>query len=202
MNNSPLKDITGIILAGGKSLRYGRDKAFEPFDGVPLIKRVINAMEEVFEEVIIIANEPDKYSCLKHEVYEDVVKGIGPIAGILTGIMHIKNEAGFFVACDMPFLIPAFIRHIANIRNGFDIVIQRVGKNIEPLHAVYTKDCLPFIKRSIWQRRFSIRSFFPQVSVRYVEEDEIRRYDPELSFLVNINKPEDIRRIRGRCLNL
>jgi len=200
--SSPLKDITGIILAGGRSLRYGRNKAFALFDGTPLIKRVISVMEQTFDEVIIIANEPSKYLWLAQEVYEDVIKGVGPIAGILTGIMHMKNKAGFFVACDMPFLNPDFIRYIVNIRNGFDIVIPRIGKNIEPLHAVYTKGCLPFIKDSILHKRFSIRSFFPRVSIRYVEEDEIRRYDPNLSFLININEPEDIRRIRNKCLNL
>lgn len=194
--SSPLKDITGIVLAGGRSLRYGKDKAFELLDGVPLIKRVLTVMEEMFSEVIIITNEPDKYSFLSQKVYEDIIKGIGPIGGILTGVIRMQNPAGFFVACDMPFLNPRFIRYIVSIKNGFDIAIPRIGRNIEPLHAIYTKSCIPYIKNSISHKKFSIRSFFPHVSVRYVEEAEIRKYDAGLSFLININKPEDIRRIK------
>ena len=198
----PLHDITGIILAGGRSLRYGKDKAFELIDGIPLIQRVLNIMEQLFDEVIIITNEPDKYSFMAHKTYKDVIKGIGPIGGILTGVTRMENEAGFFVACDMPFLNPALIRHLADTRNGFDIVIPKIGKNIEPLHAIYTKGCLPFIKDSIRHKRFSIRSFFSCLSVKYVEEDELRRYDPGLTFLININEPEDMRRIKTKCLNL
>ena len=200
--SSSVHDTTGIILAGGRSLRYGKDKAFELIDGIPLIKRVLYVMEELFDEVIIITNEPDKYSFMAQRIYEDLIKGIGPIAGILTGITHMESEAGFFVACDMPFLNPDLIRYLADIRNGFDIVIPRIGKDIEPLHAIYTKDCLPFIKDSIRHKKFSIRSFFSPLSVRYVEEDELRRYDPGLTFLINTNEPEDMRRIKRKCSSL
>ncbi len=194
--NPSLNNMTGVILAGGKSLRYGRDKAFELFNGLPLIERVINVMQKVFNEVIIIANNPDKYSCLGLKIYEDIIKGIGPIAGILTGIIKMTGKAGFFVACDMPFLNPSLIRYMISIKNGFDIVVPRIGGNIEPLHAIYTKNCLPFIKKSISKNKLNIRSFFESLSIRYVEKNEIERYDPGLEFLININKQEDLRRFK------
>ncbi len=189
-----IRDVTGVILAGGKSLRYGKDKAFALFNGIPLIKRVTSVMKQVFEEVIIIANEDKKYLNEEIPIFKDVIKGLGPIGGILTGILNMKNYAGFFVACDMPFLNPFLIRYMVQIRNGFDVVIPKIGKNIEPLHAIYTKRCIPFIQESISQKRYSIRSFFPNVSIRFVEEGEIKKYDPELRFLININSPEDMRR--------
>ncbi len=197
--SSSTDEIAGIILAGGKSLRYGQDKAFISLNGVFLIERVISVMRQVFQDVILIANEVGKYAGFGLPVYEDVIKGIGPIGGILTGmlwIQKIQKSAGFFVACDMPFLNPELIAYMVKIRDGFDVVIPRIGKNIEPLHAIYTKNCIPYIEESIHKKNYGIRTFFPKVSVRYVEKDEIMAYDPELKFLININTPEDIRRFR------
>ncbi len=191
--SSPTDEITGIILAGGKSLRYGQDKAFISLNGKFLIDKVISVMKQVFQNVIIIANEQKKYSGFGLPVYEDIIKGIGPIGGILTGITYIQKTAGFFVACDMPFLNPELIAYMVKIRNGFDVVIPKIGKNIEPLHAIYTKNCLPHIKETIYKKAYGIRTFFSKVSVRYVEKKEIVIYDPELKFLVNINTPEDMR---------
>ena len=194
--SSPTDEIAGIILAGGKSLRYGQDKAFISLNGKFLIDKVISVMKQVFQDVIIIANEPKKYSGFGLPVYEDIIKGIGPIGGILTGITYIQKPAGFFVACDMPFLNPELIAYMVKIRNGFDVVIPKIGKNIEPLHAIYTKNCLPHIKETIHKKAYGIRTFFSKVSVRYVEKQEIVIYDPELKFLVNINTPEDMRRLK------
>lgn len=196
MNPSLIDEITGIILAGGKSVRYGQDKAFIPFNGSFLIDKVISVMKKVFRDVIIIANEPEKYSRFGLPIYEDIIKNIGPIGGILTGIVCSQKPAGFFVACDMPFLNPELISYMVRIRNGFDVVIPKIGENIEPLHAIYTKKCIPHIKEIIQKQIYGIRAFFPKVSVRYVKEKEIVSYDPELRFLVNINTPEDMRRLK------
>jgi len=196
MNPSLIDEITGIILAGGKSVRYGQDKAFIPFNGSFLIDKVISVMKKVFRDVIIIANEPEKYSRFGLPIYEDIIKNIGPIGGILTGIVCSQKPAGFFVACDMPFLNPELISYMVRIRNGFDVVIPKIGENIEPLHAIYTKKCIPYIKETIQKQIYGIRAFFPKVSVRYVKEKEIVSYDPELRFLVNINTPEDMRRLK------
>lgn len=194
MSPSLVTEVTGIVLAGGKSKRFGKDKAFLNIKGTPLINRVISVMKQVFQKVILIANEPDKYLKIGLPVFSDVIKDLGPIGGILTGILHMQTKAGFFVACDMPFLNPALIRYMVEIKNGFDVVIPKIGKNIEPLHAIYTKRCIPYIRRCIANKKYSIRSFFPYVSIRYVEKEEIVMYDPEIKFLININQPTDIRR--------
>ena len=99
-----IKDVTGVILAGGKSLRYGRNKALVKIDGIPLIERVINVMGSLFRHLILITNTPHEYSYLKLPMHEDLIKGLGPLGGIFTALMTIRNEAGFFVACDMPHL--------------------------------------------------------------------------------------------------
>ena len=128
--NTHVKGVTGIILAGGKSSRYGRNKALADFDGIPLIERVIRVMESVFPRIILITNSPDEFAYLQLPMHEDLIKGLGPLGGILTGLEAISDEAGFFTACDMPFLNSKLVRHIVDLRDDFDAVVPRVDWKI------------------------------------------------------------------------
>ena len=189
---SSSKDITGIILAGGKSLRYGRNKALVEVDGTRLIERVISVMQSLFEDLIIITNTPREYDYLQLPMHEDVIKGLGPLGGVYTGLEIISSESGFFVACDMPFLQNDLIRHMVEIKGDFDAVVPKVDWKIEPLHAIYTRNCLPAIKRLIDAQGYQIIKFFDNVRVRWVKEEEIRSFDSELKSFLNVNSPEEL----------
>ncbi|MBN1847361.1 MAG: molybdenum cofactor guanylyltransferase [Deltaproteobacteria bacterium] len=189
-----IKDVAGVILAGGKSLRYGRNKALVKIDGIPLIERVIHVMRSLFRHLILITNTPDDYAYLKLPMHEDLIKGLGPLGGIFTALMTIKNQAGFFVACDMPNLNRELIHYMVEIRCDFDAVVPRLQEGTEALHALYGKRCLPPIKHLIDSSQYQIFRFFPKVSVRYVDENEIRRFDPQLESFFNINKPGAIKK--------
>ena len=191
-------DITGVILAGGESRRYGRNKAFVKVNGIPLIERVMGVMQSVFQNLILITNTPEEYAYLKLPVHQDLIKGLGPVGGIFTALTAIPDDAGFFVACDMPFLQRELIRHIVKKQGGFDVVVPRISGQMETLHALYNKRCLPAIRRLIDSRQYQVFRFFSEVSVRYVNEDEIRRFDPELRSFLNINKPQELRRLNNR----
>jgi molybdopterin-guanine dinucleotide biosynthesis protein A len=186
------KGIPGIILAGGKSSRYGRNKALIEMNGIRLIERVIGVMEPVFEHLIIITNTPQEYAYLQLPTYEDLIKGLGPLGGIFTGLEAISDEVGFFVACDMPFLNSELIRHMVETREDFDAVVPRIDWKIETLHAIYSKGCLPAIRELIDARNYQVIKFLHNVRVRYVEEEEIRAFDPELKSFFNINRPEEL----------
>jgi molybdopterin-guanine dinucleotide biosynthesis protein A len=190
-----IQDVTGVILAGGKSLRYGRNKALVDIDGIPVIERVINVMGSLFRHLILITNTTDEYSYLKLPMQEDLIKGLGPLGGIFTALMTIRNEAGFFVACDMPYLNLELIHHMVEVRYDFDAVVPRTHGGTEALHALYDKRCLPPIKRLIDSSQYQILRFFPKVSVRYVDENEIRRFDPQLESFFNINKPDAMKNV-------
>ena len=189
---SSSKDITGVILAGGKSLRYGRNKALVEVDGTRLIERVISVMQPLFEDLIIITNTPREYDYLQLPMHEDVIKGLGPLGGVYTGLETISSESGFFVACDMPFLQNDLIRHMVEIKGDFDAVVPKVDWKIEPLHAIYTRNCLPAIKRLIDAQGYQIIKFFDNVRVRWVKEEEIRSFDSELKSFLNVNSPEEL----------
>jgi len=193
--NIPEKDITGVILAGGRSSRYGSNKALVKIEGIPLIERVATVMQSLFEHVFLITNTPDEYAYLGFPMYEDLIKGLGPLGGIYTAMTAIPNSGGFFVPCDMPFLNPYLIRHMVEIRENYDAVVPRISENIEALHAFYSNRCLPAVKKLIDRREYQIFRFFPEVSVRYVEEAEIRGFDSQLRSLLNINWPEEAKEL-------
>jgi molybdopterin-guanine dinucleotide biosynthesis protein A len=187
-----LEGITGVILAGGKSTRYGANKALVELHGTKLIERVIHVMESLFERLALVTNTPHEYSYLALPMVEDIIKGLGPIGGIHTGLETISDETGFFVACDMPYLNQNLLRHMVTLKEGFDAVIPRIGWMVEPLHAIYTKQCLPAIRESLVSRDYQAMRFFEKIRVRYVDEEELRSFDPQLRSFFNINKPEDM----------
>ncbi|MBW1888818.1 MAG: molybdenum cofactor guanylyltransferase, partial [Deltaproteobacteria bacterium] len=174
---SPLKGITGIILAGGKSSRYGVNKAFIEINGVQLIERVITVMGSVFERLILITNTPHEYAYLNLPMYEDLIKGLGPIGGILTGLKAISDESGFFVACDMPFINGDLIHYMVEVKDDYDAVVPRITWKMETLHALYRKSCLTAIRELIESNEYQTIKFFNKVHVRYVDWDEIRAFD-------------------------
>ena len=186
-------EVTGLILAGGKSSRYGANKALVEVYGTLLIERVVRVMKAVFEEVILVTNTPEDYSFLDLPMVEDLIRGLGPIGGIYTGLATISTDAGFFVACDMPFLNAGLLRHMVKSRKGFDAVVPRMmGWMFEPLHALYTKNCLSVIKSVIDEHEYQLARCFQKIRVRYMDEEELRSFDPELWSLFNINKPQDL----------
>ena len=193
------KDVTGVILAGGKSSRYGANKALAKTNGIPFIEIVIKVMGSLFKDLVLITNTPDEYAYLEISMYEDLIKGLGPIGGIYTALNSITNDAGFFVACDMPSLNPGLIRHMVGIRDDFDVVVPEISGKMESLHALYTKRCLPAVRKLIDLREYQVIRFFPGVSVRHVKENEIRRFDPELKSFFNVNRPEELGRLNNPC---
>lgn len=191
-----IDDVSGVILAGGKSSRYGKNKAFIKINGIPLIEKVITVMGSVFQELIIITNTPHKYSHLRLPVYKDLIEGLGPLGGIFTGLTAISKDAGFFVACDMPSLNRELLRHMVECKDDFDAVVPRISGKMEALYALYRNTCLPAIRRQIDSREYQIFRFFSEVSVRYVDEGEIRQFDPELRSFFNVNTPQELQEIQ------
>ena len=195
MDDGLITGVTGVILAGGKSSRYGKNKALVEIDGTPLIERVLRVMEPLFSSIVLITNTPGTYAFLKVSMFEDRIKGLGPLGGIFTGLKVISEKAGFFVACDMPSLNSDLIRYLASVRKGYDVVVPTFSGKFEALHALYTKNCLKGIEALINDGIYQTIQLFQSVHVRYVEENDIRRFDPEFSSFSNINKPEELRKV-------
>ena len=191
--------VTAVILAGGMSRRLGRNKALEPFGNETLIRRVIGRVGGFSDAVLVVANDdarvieldlPDGTDGV--EAVVDMFPDMGPLGGIATGLSAVRTEWATFCACDMPFVSPALFRLLLSLRDGHDAVVPVIGGRPEPMHAAYSRACLGAVKDKIAARRLRASSFFDDVRVRLVSEQEIRAVDAELRSFFNVNTQADL----------
>jgi molybdopterin-guanine dinucleotide biosynthesis protein A len=136
---------TAIILAGGKSSRMGEDKYLLPVNGKPLIQYIIDQLHGHFDEIIIGANEPERFAFTNLKVVPDNEREKGPLMGIYSCIQASSNDANFVTACDIPDMSIKLIKNMINLSVDFDIVMPvTCSDNHEPLYAVYRKSILPY----------------------------------------------------------
>ncbi len=182
--------LSGIVLAGGHSQRMGRNKALMELEGRTLISRVLDKLTRLCDELIISANGAEAYGDLPARVVADVIQGRGAFSGIHAGLRAMRNERAVVVACDMPFLSLSLLRFMAAVSPGFDVVVPRLGEYYEPLHAVYSANCVGPIEQLLACGPRRIASLYQLVRVREVTQDEVHLFGAGLSF-VNVNTPED-----------
>ena len=188
--------MVGVILVGGRSRRYGRNKALELFQGERLIDRRVRTIRALFSEVLVIANEPELYLHLDVTIVRDVIPGKGPLGGIYTGLVFAQGKKVFVTACDMPFVQPALIRRMVQLAGDFDVVVPQKEEGLEPLHAIYSPRCLPHTKTMLDRGELQVISFFPAVKVYRLSSEEIGQLDPEGLSFFNINTPDDMDRAK------
>ncbi len=185
-------DISAFIIAGGKSRRFGEDKSLFMFRGKPLIEHVLEAIRPVMGHIAIIGDEAEKFSYLGLPSHPDSIAGIGPLGGVYTALKIADTKRIFVFACDMPGLNTGLIRYMSEIPGNYDAAVPVIDGYYEPLHAVYLKSCIASIERNIREGRRQIISFFKDVTIRDVTEDEISVYaNPKLVFR-NINFQKDL----------
>ena len=199
-------DVSCIVLAGGKGLRLGRDKALEIIGNKNLLQRVVSRINFLNSDIIVVTATGEQVSSHsigypKLRIVVDTYPGKGPLGGIFAGLRASSSVYNLVVACDMPFLNQALLRYMIQISAGFDLVVPRLGGLVEPLHAVYSKGCLAPIERLIKQDTLSVSELFALVKVRYVEAEEIDRFDPEHLSFFNINSEADLQRARDLISN-
>ena len=190
--------VTGVVQAGGGSTRMGgQPKALMELGGRRIIERVLAALRPVVDEVLIVTNTPELYAFLELPMVADVYPDHGSLGGIYSGLKAASGQAAFTVACDMPFLSPEIIELVIRRSGEGDVVIPRVGDQLETLHAAYGKTCLPHIEERLIAGRLKITGFFQSVRVVEIAEEEIGRFgDPRLVFM-NVNTPDELRRARA-----
>jgi molybdopterin-guanine dinucleotide biosynthesis protein A len=202
--------LTVLILAGGRSRRMGHDKLWLPLgeDGVPLIQQVVARLLPLAGELLFSANAPERFEALATnlrgqgvpaQVVPDLYPGAGPLAGLHAGLSAARFDTLLAVAGDMPFVNPALVAHLVQLMPGFDVVIPELphlltGQPVkEPLHALYRRSCLGAVAARLAAGDRPLVSFLPDVRVRVIPPDEIRRFDPDLRSFFNVNTPEDWR---------
>ena len=190
--------VSGIVLAGGESRRLGRDKAVEVVGGQYLITRVIDRMREVCSDVLVVVSNvsryPERTIPTDVETVLDKYPGKGCLGGIYSGLTSSKMEFGLVVACDMPFLNLTLLKKIIDMGITSDICVPVLSNRPEPTHAMYSRNCLPYMKNQLDTDDLKITNFFSKVTVNYIDEDVVKTIDPDLLSFFNINYQSDLDR--------
>ncbi len=198
--------ITAAVLAGGRSTRMGVDKTLLDVQGRPLMLRVIDAVAEACDEVLIVTNRPDALSdpglVDDIPVLTDEVAYQGPLGGLATAMASAGNEWVLAVAADMPHLSADVVRVLWDARKDADVVVPVSERGPEPLLALYRVEaCLPPARTVLELGRRRLIHIFPSVRVTEVPEEAFREVDPQLLSLVNVNTPGDLAEARDVVAN-
>jgi molybdenum cofactor guanylyltransferase len=189
--NKPIAEATAVILAGGKSSRMGTPKALLRFDNQPLIVHIARALNRLFDEIVIVVAPGQELPSLSAKLVQDEVPYQGPVGGIYYGLKSAGGELSFVTSCDVPFLNASLIAYFMSQIANHDVVVPYWEGRFQPLHAVYRRSVLPLVKEQLDRGELRPIYLFDKVRTRKIDEDEIRRFDPQgLSFL-NMNTPAD-----------
>jgi molybdopterin-guanine dinucleotide biosynthesis protein A len=187
-------DITGVLLAGGKSRRMGKDKRNLILQGETLFQRALDVLVETFKEVIVVLGVDDfpvKYDNVR--VVNDLIPNRAAAGGLFTGLYYSKTPRVFAVACDMPFLNQDVIRFMVSQSLDADITLAELAHGLQTMHAVYSKSCEPHLKLMVKSENLRIQSLLDVSSlhIRKISESELVSIDKHLSSFMNLNSPAD-----------
>ncbi|MEX2116891.1 MAG: molybdenum cofactor guanylyltransferase [Bacteroidota bacterium] len=187
-----MKTYPGIILTGGKSRRMGRDKAFLNVEGIPLIRRVTDAMKEVCDEVFLVGGVEEKFASLEFPWFPDLVPDQGPLGGIYTALTHLKADV-VVAACDLPYVSPSLICFLSSHHDpaSCSITVVRSKTTIQPLLGVYGVRCLYELALFLNTGRRRVKDFLDEVPTAFLSLESAPVPFPEQS-LLNLNTPQDI----------
>jgi len=187
-------EVTGVLLAGGKSRRMGEDKRYLVVGEQTLLERGLVVLRSIFQEVLVVIAQDSPPLDVDARVVRDLVPDCGSLGGVYTGLTQATAPCIFVVACDMPFLDQAVIAQFTSRRATADIVMAKLAARLHPMHALYGKRCLPALEQMIRARQLKIQEMVSHASlrVRYVTEADLLTLDPSGRSFQNVNTPEDL----------
>jgi molybdopterin-guanine dinucleotide biosynthesis protein A len=192
---------SAVILVGGEARRAnGLEKYFFVYEGRTFIERLISTLEQVVDEIILVAKDPEQCKRFAHldgvHCITDIRKGIGPIGGLHAGARAAHGDTLFVSACDMPCIDAGVVRHLFDALGTADAVVPSWNYDmIEPLHAVYRRSVLLTYLEDLGSR--SLRPMIRDINTLYISVEDLKQFDPTLKTFTNINKLEDLERINA-----
>jgi molybdenum cofactor guanylyltransferase len=187
--------ITAVILAGGKNSRFGgRDKAFFPVDGIPMVENISGLLMEIFSRILIVTNTPERYGRYGYfSTVSDIFKDAGPLGGIHAAMTAVNTPYIFVVSCDMPCLDKSIINNQIGLffkEQDLEAFVPRVNSKIEPLHAIYSAKLAKKLAKFLSETNDkSIRAFLAGIKVSYMDMPDDEMVARAFS---NINNPQDL----------
>lgn len=199
-----MSTVAGIILAGGRSRRMGRDKALLRFSGdnrSTFLSHLAAVLSAFCDELVLVARDAEQAaSCVVPgvAVVIDQVPEVGPLMGLYSGLRSICATHALVVAVDMPFVQPELIAFLLSCPRDDALLVPVVDGVPQVLLAVYPRSLLPTIEICLRAAERGPRALLKAARVRYLEEAQLRRVDPQLCSFVNVNTPEDLANLRQK----
>jgi phospholipid/cholesterol/gamma-HCH transport system ATP-binding protein len=190
-------DVAAFILAGGKSTRMGRDKAFVSVDGQTLIERMLDLAKSVTHDVQVVGN-PEKFSQFAPTI-EDAFPECGPLGGIHAALRSSAAELNVILAVDMPYVSTALLQYlIARARHSHAIVtVARGARGYQPVCAVYRRAFVYSAETALIAGRYKIDELFTAENTQVIEESELQGQGFSDSLFRNLNTPQDLHEAPG-----
>ena len=192
---------SAVILVGGEARRAnGQEKYFFQYKGRTFIERLIGSLENVVDEIILVARDPEQCKRFRDldtvRCITDIRTGIGPIGGLHAGALAARGDYIFLSACDMPCVETAVVSYLFEAIGDYDAAIPSWNAEmLEPLHAVYRRSAILGYLES--HTSLSLRPMIRTINTRYVPVTELRQFDPELTTFTNINKIEELEQMNA-----
>lgn len=184
------REVTGVLLAGGRSRRFGRNKALAQFQNRRMIEHVLSALAAVFPKVLVATNTPEEYRFLETELLCDEQPYLGPLGGILSALRKIATPYAFVVACDMPLLNSDTIRRVVAAGLGHQAAVPCHEGGREYLMALYAQSLIPDIEASLSNGTSSMRQFCAGLG-------DIRWVPIDAESAANINSVDELQRLES-----
>jgi len=184
-------EVTGIILAGGKSSRMGTDKGLQELCGKPLINYAIQSLSGLCS-TILISTSSDAYQSFGYKTVADEIPGIGPMGGIYSALKQSKTDINLVLSCDLPFVSKELLSFILKNSEGYQVAVPWQGnQHYEPLCGFYHLSILEQISLYIQNNNYKLPDIFEEISInRLVINKESDFYTEEL--FLNVNSKHDL----------
>lgn len=185
--------VSGLVVAGGASRRFGTDKRSVRVAGITLLDRALGLLAAVSDDVMVGARDPAGVPD-GVRVVPDPMPDRGPMAGILAGLRHARRARLVVIPVDMPMLTPSFLRFLTDVDPDAAVTVPRWRAGWEPLVAVYHIACATALAELVVRGTTAIHAFVTSTGlrVRRVDEPEILPHGDPARLFLNINTPEDL----------
>jgi len=190
-----IDQVAGVILAGGKSSRFGSNKALALHQGAALIEGITRRLAGLFPETLLITNTPENYAFLGWPMAGDQYHDCGPLAGIHAALRTISQPRAFICGCDMPLLNHDLIRFLCQLPGDHEVALPWLPEGPEPLYAVYSKRALPVIEDNLAKNQCKIGMVYEKLRIRKVGAEELLQILPDFTTFQNINHQHDLARL-------
>lgn len=191
-------NVSGIVLAGGHSRRFGSPKALATIQAESLLQLVVSALGAVCDEVLVVCGPgselPDAVSTKPLRLVEDRIQDAGPLAGIASGLAACRAPLAFLAPVDAPGLSVPLLRWLIDqLWDDNDAVVAVVGGRPQPLQAVLRRSAAwPAAESLLESGERRALALVEALRTRFIEEPELRLHDPELLTFASANTPSEL----------